>query len=230
MTIDKKFHLYEFKTEKSTIEQDLPKEDYLFCQNCEKRLQTIESKISIHLKNSYNILKRREYPIFHIFDNEHQYLEKCDSKIFTLFVYSLIWRAHISSLPLFKDFVLPESWARNLRTTLNEYLPDKISDLENRVESFDNQRFPFVFIKPKNKRKFYHAITYNEKIGENKVAMISIWEYGIMFFSSKSKVPKFLIPHLNDNFQKTQILIMNNKSWNNWIIELYKLIKKNYAR
>lgn len=223
---DNRFFLVNSTIENKIPQQDLPKEDNILCPICEKRLQTIESSISLHLNYSYNILKRKDYPSYKFLEIEYQYLKKCDPKIFTLFVYSLIWRAHISSLPLFMDFILPENCAEDLRKTLDKTLPEKISELSKKIDSLKNQRWPYIFIKPKKREKMNHPIMYNDNIINKKLAFVFIFEYAIIFMLNRKSIPKNLQHFNNYKFKEIRLMKMENKLWNSGSLNAARLIIK----
>lgn len=211
---DKRFFLVNSTIDNKMLQQDLPKEDNILCPICESRLQTIESNISLHLNNSYNIFKRIDYPIHKLLEYEYQYFNSCDPKIFTLFVYSLIWRAHISSLPLFKDFILPENCAEDLRKTLNITLPEKISELSESLSSLTIQRWHYIFIKPQKREKMNHPIIYNDNIINKKMAYVFIFEYAIIFLVNRKTIPEKLQHYANHKFKKVRLMILGNDLWN----------------
>lgn len=76
--------------------QDTPKENFIFCKNCEKRLEFLETFISRKITsiNNYNNLKND----FNLIENGTNKILKC-LKIspigFKLFIYSIVWRTSI---------------------------------------------------------------------------------------------------------------------------------------
>jgi len=219
---NKKFFIIDILSIKSKPEQDLPKEDYIFCPNCESRFNPIETIISRHLRNSYNIFKKKSYPIINLLDYKYQLFPKCDPKIFTLFVYSIIWRLHISNHLVFKDYIIPDFCVEDLQNSLNNFLSNKTSELLLKLKSFNNQRWNFIFIKPENRSKVYSNINYNESIDKLKVSFIFIFEYIILFFIENDSIPKFLENYVNQKFSNLKFMIINNKSWNETAVNLAK--------
>jgi len=209
-----KFILIEALTGKLKTEHDLPKEDFIFCPNCESKFNCVETIISRQLNDSYSVFRRKDCPKFNLFDYEYQLLTKCDPKKFTIFVYSLIWRLHISNLPIFKDFCLPENCAEDLRKTLNNFLTEKTRELDSKLEEFKNQRWNFVFIKPEHRNIIYSNINYSEGIDKNKTSIIFIFEYILVFFISTTAIPKFMENYVNNKFSTPKLMILNNEIWN----------------
>jgi len=227
-TTSRFFHSIIIGTRKLKIEQDLPKEDFIFCSHCENRFNTIETIISKHLSNSYQILQTKSYPKFRMLEYEYQLFKNCNPKVFTLFVYSLIWRMHISNHPVFEDFVLPENCAEDLRKTLHNFLTEKTSELNKSLETLKHQRWDFIFIKPEHHPRGFSNINFNENISKKKISFIIIWEYIIVFPLNNSSIPKFLENYLNRNFKETRIIIFKNKTWNETSTKLGQIVMSNY--
>ena len=210
----RKFFLIESWTGKLRVQQDLPKEDCIFCPVCEDKFNSVETIVSKHLNDSYSLLKRKTYPKINLLNFEYQLLTTCHPKIFALFVYSLVWRLHISDLPIFKDFHLPDNCAEDLRKTLNNILTERTSELIANLDSLNNQRWDFVFIKPENRNNIYSNINYSAGIDKKGLSSIFIFEYLLVFFVNKKAIPKFLENLVNQKFSEPKLMILENKLWN----------------
>ncbi len=101
------------------------KEDNILCRGCEQRLSFLESYISNEFTEKLNISKySANFPIT-INDSSITY-KTClnvNQNAFSLFIYSVIWRASISSNDLFRPFKLPIRIEENISNMLDNLLP-----------------------------------------------------------------------------------------------------------
>jgi len=223
---NKSFHYYDISKQKSEkVVQDLPKEDYTFCPDCERRFQTLEHYASLYLNNSFK--KSKEYSISKN-HSDCQLALNCNPKILTLFVYSLIWRAHISTDKVFKDFILPDNCEKNLRETLFEIVPPKITELPNRLYLLKNQRWNYIFLKPTNKKGIYHVINYNDNIKKKGLAFMHTFEYAIIFILNRKAIPEKFDDYVNKKFETIKFLMMKKERWNSTILNITQLMIENY--
>jgi hypothetical protein len=105
--------------------QDSPKEDFIFCSECEAKFSIIERYVANAFYNKYNNPSfLSEFPVVKGVDDGFDVMlaENVNPIMFKLFIYSLLWRASISSHPVFSTFKLKATDAENLRMLLNAYL------------------------------------------------------------------------------------------------------------
>lgn len=207
--------------------QDLPKEDYILCPECESRFQTLEHFASLYLDDSYNRLKKTDFPRAQK-HSDCQLAPNCDPKVFTLFIYSLIWRAHISTDNAFKDFFLPDKCERDLRKTIYKNTSSKISAMQNLLPMLKNQRWNYIFIKPEKKNGIFNLINYNDNIGLKGLAFIHAFEYAIIFILNRKSVPNKLKDYVNNKFNPLKFFNMKTDLWNSTVINITEQMKENY--
>lgn len=101
------------------------KDDYILCSDCEKRLSRIESIYSSAI--TQKIEKKEFAPNFEKKDwdngNYSLYSKKLDIIVFHLLHQSIIWRASISTQPLYNHFKLTPELEERMRFNLDLYLP-----------------------------------------------------------------------------------------------------------
>ena len=209
--------------------QDLPKEDYIFCPECESRFQTLEHFASLYLNNSYNQLKKNEFPTLKS-HSDCQLASNCEPKIFTLFIYSLMWRAHISTDDAFKDFKLPDNCVKDLRKTIYQIVPSKISELQDRLDLFKVQRWNYIFIKPEKKNGIYHVINYNDNIRSTGFAFVHTFGYATIFILNRKAIPLKFIEYANEKFETLKFWKMKTNLWNSTALTIAEEMKKNYNK
>jgi hypothetical protein len=159
-----------------------------------------------------------------------QFALNSDPKIFTLFVYSLIWRAHISSDDAFKDFILPRKCETDLRKTIYRVVPTRISELQSRLHLLKKQRWNYIFIKPEKKKGIYHVINYNDNVSANGIAFIHTFEYAIIFVLNRKRLPNNFKYYVNRNFETFRFLMMKPKLWNSTIVNISNQMKEEYTK
>lgn len=129
--------------------QDTAKEDFILCDSCEQYFSVLETYIATRLHN--RLWDIRHIQQFSTYKNQGgitwKVCEQIDALIFRLFIYSIIWRCHISATDLCKDFALNTDESETLRTTLFSCKYDKQQDLLNNIGQFTKEfpTLPFLF-------------------------------------------------------------------------------------
>jgi len=139
-----------------------------------------------------------------------------------------MWRAHISNDDAFKEFVLPNNCVRDLRKTIYEIVPPKISDLNSRLHLLKHQRWNYIFIKPENKKGIYHIINYNDNISLKGLAFVHAFEYAIIFILNRKAVPLKFYECINSRFNTLRFLRMRTDMWNSSIANITEQMMENY--
>lgn len=110
---------YEIDGHSGQIVQDSPKENYILCDSCEKYFSVLESYASDTFKNWKRKLQQGKFLRSNICEDLD--LVNCESSNSTavrLLVYSMFWRASISSHDLFNDYSLRTELEQSLRQIL----------------------------------------------------------------------------------------------------------------
>ena len=102
--------------------QDTPKEDFIVCMSCEKKISEWERKFANEFFNKLKNPKNAGESIELISPNGCKFrrVEEVDYKNLKLTLYSMLWRAYISSLPYFADLELSHETANMLRQVLHD--------------------------------------------------------------------------------------------------------------
>ncbi|MFZ6665804.1 hypothetical protein [Peijinzhouia sedimentorum] len=194
--------------------QDTPKEDFILCKSCEKRLEIIETYFSRSLNELFEFQK---YPLkFQLDKIETQEFLRCNLRpdLFTIFIYSLIWRSSISELEMFKDYKLPENVEEQLRLLLDTNL--KLSQKEMLNHSFLSiTEFDAItcLIKPKeyNIENVGMLIAYQNS---PECYLLFISEFIIMFYP-KSELSEIAHRHFKISEHSTILIpLANTEQWN----------------
>ncbi|WP_435254522.1 hypothetical protein [Tenacibaculum sp. A30] len=186
--------------------QDTPKENFILCKNCEKRLEYLETLISRKITsiNNYNNLndkfKIKEY-------GKNKILECLNINPigFKLFIFSIVWRTSVSSLPEFETFKLDDKTENELRLLLDKTLKNSHSELVNSIsKTNDFTNFHYCVFKPLMRNEFSRGIFTAYKMAEFQFGIFTV-DYIIFFYSNKKDMnPAF---EFVSNFQNEKLLI-----------------------
>ena len=191
--------------------QDIPKEDYILCSWCEKRLEKLEtyfSRVFIEVNSLQNA--RRKYKLEKVENEEILYCEEINPSLFYLFFYSLIWRSSVSKNILFDTFTIENSVEEEIRFFLNNNLRECHSDLLEHSKKIQNvPNYYLCLVKPKNKTRGIFS-AYN--FGPNSYAIYTV-DYALFFYTNENDC---ILAHKifgNSRNEIFKIFIGNDKSW-----------------
>ena len=195
--------------------QDTPKENFILCKDCEKRLEYMETLISkeIFSINKYNNQKDR----FKLVEYGNNKILEClniNPIAFKIFVFSLVWRASITSLPEFESFKLDDKTESDLRKLLNERLKNSHTQLVASLsESIDFPNYDYCVFKPLVQNEFSRGVFTSYKMDKFQFGIFTV-DFIIFFFSnSKDMDPAY---NLVSNYQNEKLLITltGTDDWN----------------
>lgn len=208
--------------------QDTPKEDFILCKFCEKRLEYLETLISkkITAINNYDNLKDK----FKLVEYGNNKILEClniNPIAFKIFIFSLVWRASVTSLNIFESFKLDDETERNLRTVLNEKLKNSHSKLIRSLsESKDFSNYHYCVFKPLVRNEFSRGIFTSYKMNKFQFGIFTV-DFIIFFFSnSKNMNPAY---NQISNYQNEKLLITltNIDDWKHLNeLVVHKMLKK----
>ena len=173
---------------KSKKIQDTPKESFILCKLCEKRLEHLETLISRKITsiNNYNNLKEK-FKLNELGKNKVLECLNINPIGFKIFVYSIVWRTSISSLPEFETFKLDDKTEDKLRVFLNQILKNGHTELINSIsELTDFPNYDYCIFKPLSRNEFTRGIFTAYKTDEFQFGIFTV-DF-IFFFYSNSKV------------------------------------------
>jgi hypothetical protein len=195
---------------------DIPKDSFIFCEECENKfslIETISSRIlsNIDKQDNYNNLFQLNYN----FGNLILTLNR-ETKVFNLFFISLIWRASISNHVLFEKFKLPKVKENELRILLNNNLQlekEKYHNIQN-----INFKFKYVIIKPVIRNEFTrgHLSTSNPN---QYIYMLFLVNFYICFYFKNELIPTPVFQYCNSELNKFSLVLSDNQRW----LELNKI-------
>lgn len=111
---------------KPRVIQDSPKEDYILCEDCEAYFGILEGISSETFTNWKGKVMNSDFSIHRIINGLYNLeCNTSDPKTMKLLLYSIFWRASISSLELFEDMKIVQDFEDELRDLLLTYKATK---------------------------------------------------------------------------------------------------------
>ena len=186
--------------------QDTPKESYILCKSCERRLEHLETLIAKQVKsiNNYSNLKDK-FSIAEAGNNKTLNCLHINPTGFKLFVYSLVWRASISKLPEFDSFKLDKETQSDIRILLNDKLKSSHSELMTSINlQIETPNFDYCVFKPIVRNEFSRGVFTSYKMNEHLFGIFTV-DFIIFFFAKSTNIdPAY---RLVSNFQNEKVLI-----------------------
>ncbi len=202
------------RTGKGRKIQDTPKEDFILCKACEKRIEILET-VFARIINNIHLYRDLPQKFKLLSLGTQQYIE-CNNihpTLFKLFLYSLVWRASISNLFEFLPFQLTEKDEEIIREFLNNNLTvDKKLLLEG-VEKISNiPSYHSCIIKPKEKSESSRGIFSICSMSETAHILLLI-DFAIFFYTDETSIRHVLEKFSNKQNQKVIVTLGETEPW-----------------
>lgn len=214
-----------FPSGKSKKIQDTPKEDYILCSQCEKRLEVIETFFARIIKDTHEYATLPDK--FELFTEPIARIE-CKAVIpmlFKLFIYSLAWRASISSLHEFEKFKLKDETEDELRIFLNTYLAINKSDLLQKTESVNALPVILAYLSKPSVRKIPSGGTLTCYSYENNMHLLMLVDFRLILIA-EDKTPEFVELCRQENEHST-IYLLEEAEWKEFNrMLMYKMLEE----
>jgi hypothetical protein len=194
--------------------QDTPKQDFILCTNCEKRLEILETIFSLiiteihkykHLPNKFSLLQL----------GTQQYIECTDihPTLFKLFIYSLVWRASISNLFEYQPFTLDSQDEEVIRSFLDSNLKISKANLILNLESIGNiPSYHSCIIKPKEKLISSRGI-FSVCSMSGTAHILLLVDFAIFFYTDEVSIGHVLKRFSNKQNKKVIITLGETVPW-----------------
>ena len=211
------------KTKKRQKVQDIPKEDYLICPNCEKGISIIENYCITRL-NRYNSI--RNFQKFEKFKwGKYEFFEskELDTRIFNLFIYSIVWRVSTSESFAFGGFKLPKIEEDKIRLILKEFIKPNQNELLNKIN--DLQVLPnhgHVIIRPNKLLRPPKSDLSAASMG-GWLHEMHLVDYIIFYFTDTGKIIEGLKKLDNNNLKnRVRVGLTSTDSWKSYSYDMVK--------
>jgi len=141
------------KTGKQRKIQDIIKEDYLLCPECEKGISIFESYSVLRLERFNNLRYFNQFSKFKIGNFEFFECKQIDIRLFNLFIYSVVWRVSASDNYAFLKFKLTDQNEEELRLTIKDFITSSQNQLLDKLDNLKTlpKSHSHVLIRPTKK-------------------------------------------------------------------------------
>lgn len=189
---------------------DLPKDPFIFCSECENNfslIETISSKIidNISKKINYQELYKSKY------ENNNSIIELNRSQdVFNLFIISLFWRASISKDPIFEKFKLIDEDECAMRIKLLNNLKTKKSDYKN--DEISDIGFKYLIIVPQNLNAHVrgHLSAFSPS---SKLHTLYLVKFYVTAFFEGQLVPLSMYNFVNEKINYCKLAVCDSSGW-----------------
>jgi len=194
--------------------QDIPKEDFILCSNCEQKFSILETYFARKLKSINDFKNRKnDFRLAQVHSNNLLIPENLDPIFFKLFSVSLFWRTSISTLFLYEKFKLPELIEEELRVFLSKNLREKHRDLIEVLPKIKNTpNYHFVVFKPEfNNRDFIGGLTAYQT--SKNIYTIFTSDLVFQFYSELIHTDPIIDLISNLQNEEVRIILSSNENW-----------------
>ena len=194
--------------------QDTPKEDYILCKTCEKRIEILETyfaKVIEEIHNYKNLPQKFTISIL----GKQQYIEcnEIHPTLFKLFLYSLVWRASISNLFEYLPFNLNKLDEEKIRDFLNTNLTVSHTSLFKNLDKINNiPLYHSCIIKPKEKSAFSRGIFSIASMSDTAHALLLI-DFAVFFYTDETSIGNVLEKFSNKQNEKVIVTLGETEPW-----------------
>jgi hypothetical protein len=194
--------------------QDTPKEDFILCKTCEKRIEILETHFArvIDGIHAYRSLPQK-FKLWQIGTQQFIECEEIHPTLLKLFLYSLIWRASISSLFELLSFKLIKQDEENLRNFLNSNLATNKTLLFTSLNSItDVPLYHSCIIKPKDKSASSRGIFSISSMSDTAHVLLLI-DFAIFFYTDETSIGDVLGRFSNKQNTKVIVTLGDTEPW-----------------
>lgn len=168
--------------------QDIIKDNYLFCSDCEKSLSVLETYCSLRLERFNNIRYFKNFNRFKYGNFEYVEFKEIDIKVFNLFIYSIVWRVSACKNLAFLNFNLLPCEEERLRLLLIERIMPTQIELFDKLDTLKTlPDHSHVLIRPKKKLRpptsMLSAASLNEYMHQ-----LHLVDYFVIYLTDQNKL------------------------------------------
>lgn len=211
------------KTGKRQKVQDITKEDYLLCPECEKGISVFEAYCILRL-NRYNDMSNfNKFEKFKKGEFEYFESKEIDIKIYNLFIYSIIWRVSASESYAFGGLKLPKIEEEKLKFILKrciEPTQTKLIDRINEIQDLPNHGH--IIFRPRKQLRPPNAMLSAASM-DDWLHEMHLVDYIILYFTEKERIGGSLKELDNNNLvNRVRVGLTSTESWKSYSYEMIK--------
>ncbi len=201
--------------------QDIMKEDYLFCADCEKGFNILETYCSLRLERFNDPRYYKNFNQFKFGEFEFIEFKEIDIRVFKLFIYSIVWRVSVSDNYSFKGFKLPDCDEEKIRLLLKKFSRPTQQELMDELDKLHNlPDHSHMIIRPKKKLRppasMLSAGSYNDWMHQ-----VHLVDYVLIYLTNQEKlIDRLRVINNNRLNDFVRIGLTDKSSWENFNINM----------
>lgn len=200
-------------TAKPKSVQDSPKEDYILCDECEAYFSLLETASAPSFKLWQAKVAKGDLKIIPI----HSYLklvqlDSPDPIIMRLLIYSMFWRADISSLEIFENYHLDPDLGESLRSNLLEFKSLTNSDLQESIKIKQITIHTYATVTAEAFKD--ETMNVLAALNSGNPASLHVDKFGYFIFKTEKDIASnFMANFSNVKASDNQIMVLNEQLW-----------------
>jgi len=199
--------------------QDSPKENYILCDECETYFSLLETASAPSLKFWQAKVASGKFKMTSI----KSYLKVVematpDPVIMRLLVYSMFWRATVSSLEIFEGYDIDPSLTESLRCTLLKFKALNNADLQANLGSKKIILHPYSILTAES----YRDETANvlAAINPGNPASLNVDKFGFILFKSEADISEQVMADFSNlKITDNQIMVVSEQLWHEVMVK-----------
>jgi hypothetical protein len=196
--------------------QDIAKENYLLCPDCESYFSIIETYIAERLhKRLWTVRLADQFPFYENGGGVNwKVCAQIDPNIFRLFIYSIIWRCSISQIRLHSEFKLTEDEENLLKKNLQMFISATHKEFIFKVErkGTNVSIYPFVIYTAQTFPNKTSNVIYTSTHNRNPYVLY-LNEYILLFSFTKNDMMERFDFLVNDDSSLIKIGFFSEEFW-----------------
>lgn len=207
--------------------QEIEREDFILCPECEKGFSVLETYCALRLEryneirfaDNFNHVKRGEFEFFEC--------KNLDIKVFNLFIYTIVWRLSISQRFSFENFKLKQTDEIKIRDILKQYIKINESELFKGLASLKElPKHSHVIIRPNKKLRPPNAML-SAASRTDWLHELHLVDYIVFYLTDKDKLVDGFKEINNNNLEDlVKIGLVTPERWKSYNYDLINKIFK----
>ena len=203
---------FEIGGDKPITVQDSPKEDYILCDSCEAYFAVLEGYAAGSFKNWKDKIKDGSYSKRKIVDDLE--IVSCNSanpNAVRLLIYSMFWRAGISSHGIFNGYSPRSELMESLRQILLLYKNLNRAALDITIENNPVHIYPIGITTIENVTDESAAVL--AAINDGNPCSLNVDKFGFLLFDSIQDVPVVFRNFTNNVAKDCHFMVLSETLW-----------------
>ena len=208
---------YQIGGDKHEVIQDSPKEDYILCESCEAYFSVVEGYAADTFKNWQDKIQKGEYLKEIIVDDLN--VVSCQSSnpnAVRLLIYSMFWRAGISSHELFDGYSPRSELMESLRQILLLFKSSNRKEFDDAIKKHPLQIYPIGITTVEEMTDGSAAVL--AAINDGNPCSLNVDKFGFLLFENAYDVPLIIKDFTNINAVDCHFMVLSETLWHSLMV------------